>query len=1038
VFPLSVRSYYSLMQGCSSPGKLCQRARDLGYSGLALTDLDSLAGLWSFLAACKYYKLSPVIGAELTDVKNKNKDSSGVICLAVNATGYSNLCNLLTKSLCDKKFLLEQELKEHSDGLVVLSSSFSLLRALQHSNVDLVANLGDRPTEQAGKLRKWAQQNGFPAVAVPAVVMAEKTEASLFHLIRAIRSNSRVEDTPYTLIDIPPVCLEAPTVYSERFAVWPEVMAATDHLAARCSFRGPDFGLVMPPWDGQKTGNKTGGRAVGSLRIAAYKGACMRYGTDLSEAVVERLEHELAVIDTMGFSSYFLVVRDIVYQSLNTTAMRSRRICGRGSGAASLVAYCLEITNICPVKHNLYFERFLHPGRTDPPDIDIDFAWDERNAILEQVLAEHAGHAAMVATIIRFQTRMAIRETAKAFGIPSGEIARISRGLSGNCSLHGDSLLASLQKMPAMAKESLTDIWPEIITLAAKLIGIPRHISVHPGGVVITPGLISDYVPVQFAAKGVPIIQWDKDGAEEAGLVKIDLLGNRSLGVIRDCIASIENSGRSFDEEYWQPEEDAQTCATIAAGKTMGCFYIESPAMRLLQKKAGSGDFEQLVLQSSIIRPAANDFVREYVRRLHGGKWEHLHPQLALVLNETFGLMVYQEDVSRVAVALAGFSHARADGLRKVMSKKDKLLRLKDYQCEFDKGCAERGVDKETRMQLWQMMMSFDGYSFCKPHSASYARVSYQAAYLKTHYPAEFMAAVISNQGGYYSTFAYVSEAKRLGVSVLPPCVNRSELRWKKEKGEKSIRVGLMSVKGLAVETMERIVARRKAGKYVSSVDFWQRVSPHKDESRALIQAGALDNVCPDNNRSRLFWELSQFHCLAKNQKNKTRSLFGLHLPPAPLLQPCEERELLRREYHVLGFLCREHPLLLYGEKLQGRTRACNLEQHKGKRICFAGWLLSGKLVSTKTGEVMEFLTFEDETGVVETVFFPKIYRRYARMLASGCAYMLQGIVEEEYGALTLTVHGLRKLCLPAVKARPPSLFQLPGHPVHRTVSLSC
>jgi len=985
------------MRGCSSPNKLCECAAKLGYSGLALTDYNSLTGLWSFLAACKQYNLRPVVGVELSNCN----DSSTVICLARNTVGYTNLCNLISKRLCDEHFLLEREIINHSDGVAVLSSSLSFLKNLHSSTVDLVVNLGDRPTEQASRLRKWAQQNTIPAVTVPAVIMAERDDKSLLQLMEAIRTNSRLDSQEKN--NSSPVCLEPAATYRERFAVWPEVIRATKYLAERCSFTGPDFGIVMPPWEGDKPGG-----AAGSLRDAAYSGACNRYGTDLSEAVVERLEHELKVIDSMGFSSYFLVVRDIVRQPLGDSDKPFPRICGRGSGAASLVAYCLEITNVCPLKHNLYFERFLNPGRTDPPDIDIDFSWDERDGVLDQVLTKHADHSAMVATIIRFQARMAIREAAKAFAMPSGEIGRISKGLSGIRGFYGESFFTSLQKMPALAKEVLTDPWPEIIKLASRLIGIPRHISVHPGGVVITPKPIRNYVPIQVAAKGVPIIQWDKDGAEEAGLVKIDLLGNRSLGVIRDCIASIEDSGRSFDEGYWQPEEDQQTCETVAKGKTMGCFYIESPAMRLLQKKAGSGDFEQLVLQSSIIRPAANAFVREYVRRLHGGKWKHLHPQLALVLDETFGLMVYQEDVSRVAVALAGFSHARADGLRKVISKKDKLLRLKDYQREFDKGCAERGVDKETRKQLWQMMMSFDGYSFCKPHSASYARVSYQAAYLKTHYPAEFMAAVISNQGGYYSTSAYVSEAKRLGLSVLAPCVNQSGIRWKKEKSKESLRVGLMSVKGLAEVTMDRILQRRAEQNYVSSIDFWQRVSPHKDECRALIQAGALDNLCAESNRSKLFWELSQFNCLAKNRKSSP--LFGVHLPQAPSLQPCNTKELLRQEYRVLGFLCQDHPILMYGDKLQGRTCACNLEQHKGKHISFAGWLLSGKLVSTKTGEVMEFLTFEDETGVVETVFFPKVYRRYARVLSSGRAYMLQGTVEEEYGAMTLTVHGLRKL----------------------------
>ncbi len=999
VFPLSGRSYYSLMQGSSSPATLCARAKDLGYSGLALTDCNSMAGLWPFLTACKQYGLRPLVGAEVTDT-----DSSAiVICLVQDSSGYSNLCNLITRRRKNEKFSLQKEIIEHHDGLVFLVSSLSLLQSLQKYNIELAVNLGNRPTEESGRLRKWAQEYNVTAVATPEAVMAGKSEKTLFKLMQAIRTNSRF-DLKEEKSQYFPACLESPFTYEERFAVWPEVMEATDYLAERCTFSGPDFGIVMPPWEGNEFG------AARSLREAAYRGACHRYGTDLSEAVVERLEHELRVIDSMGFSSYFLVVRDIVSQAGAKDGKRAIRICGRGSGAASLVAYCLEITNVCPVKHDLYFERFLNPGRSDPPDIDIDFSWDERDAILTNVLKTHGKHAAMVSTVIRFQPRMAIRETAKAFGLPPGEVSRVSKRLGGIRGHSNESLLSSLQKIPALHNEELADPWPEIIHLASELIGIPRHVSVHPGGVVITPEAISNYVPVEFAAKGVPIIQWDKDGAEEAGLVKIDLLGNRSLGVIRDCIASIENSGRCFDEEYWQPEEDHQTRQTVAAGKTMGCFYIESPAMRLLQKKAGSGDFEQLVLQSSIIRPAANEFVREYVRRLHGGQWQHLHPGLADVLDETFGLMVYQEDVSRVAVALAGFSHARADGLRKVMSKKDKALRLKDYCREFDKGCATKGVDREIREKLWQMMMSFDGYSFCKPHSASYARVSYQAAYLKTHFPAEFMAAVISNQGGYYSTFAYVSEAKRLGLNVLHPCINRSEIKWQGTGIRKSIRVGLMAVKGLSTETMERILDCRDNDIFTSTIDFWQRVQPQKDESRALIQAGALDSLSTDKNRSRLFWELAQFSSLAKAQKSTP--LFGIQLPPAPALSPVAAQELLHQEYQVLGFLCQEHPLLLYGSKLQNNTRvrAAEFAQHKGKRINFIGWLLTGKLVSTKTGEVMEFLTFEDETGLVETTFFPRVYRRYAAILSTGCAYILQGTVEEEYGATTLTVACVRKL----------------------------
>ncbi len=965
------------MRACSSPDKICARVRELGFSGLALTDHNSLTGLWEFLAACERYSLRPIIGAELSE---PDSDRS-VICLVQNYRGYTNLCNWISLLKRDSKFSLLSLVEMDSEGIFVLCSSLSLLQVLVSSHVNIVANLGNKPTQQGRKVRKWARENNISAVSAATIVMATEEEQELFALMQAIRSNYHFELNSVET-EQPPF-LETQETYQKRFAVWPEVLPATELLAKQCHFQGPEFGMIMPPWqEGKKDTAVT-------LRRKAYTGACLRYGEDLSEAVVERLEHELKIIDSMGFSSYFLVVRDIVHDYFESNAGSVPRICGRGSGAASLVAYCLEITNVCPLKYNLYFERFLNPGRSDAPDIDIDFAWDERDSLLAHVLQKYKNHAAMVATIIRFQPRMAIRETAKAFGLAAGEISSRIKILHRN--------------IPE--KSELTDPWSQIMQLAAQLVNIPRHISVHPGGVVITPKLLHYYVPVELAAKGVPIIQWDKDSAEEAGLVKIDLLGNRSLGVIRDCIDSITVAGRSFDEEYWQPEEDDATRKNIAAGKTMGCFYIESPAMRLLQQKAATGDFEELVLQSSIIRPAANAFVREYVRRLHGGVWQHLHPKLRNVLDETYGLMVYQEDVSRVAVAIAGFSHAQADGLRKIISKKDKVLQLQDCQVRFDAGCKANGIKADIRKSLWDMMMSFDGYSFCKAHSASYARVSYQAAYLKTHYPAEFMAAVISNQGGYYPTFAYVSEAKRMGITILNPCVNNSDIRWKGE--QKEIQVGLLSVRDLSLKSMERIIRSRKNhGRYQSSVDFWQRVPLQKDESRALIQAGALDSFAESSNRSILFWELAQFYCVGEMQK--TSSLFDLKLPSAPRLSEVPAIERLRQEYQVLGFLCKEHPLLLHGTALKGRVKGQNLPKYSGKRVVFCGWLISGKIVSTKTGEAMEFLTFEDETALVEAVFFPKVYRRYATQLFTGRAYRLWGVVEKEFGATTLTVEKLK------------------------------
>jgi DNA-directed DNA polymerase III PolC len=994
MIPFRVRSYYSLQQGVASPATLCRRARELGYQALAMTDRDNLYGLWEFLRACRTEGLVPVVGAEISEPE------SGKVAtfLVKDQTGYRNLCTLLSHRHLHRKFRLEEEVPGRAAGLVILCPDLALLQLFNHHGLEAVADLGPRPTERGRALRLWAGKNGRPAVASADSDLLCPQDGQLFALVQAIRHKTSLGSVQHRRVDDQAECLAGPQEYGRRFAVWPEVVPATDRLAAACTFRGPEFGVVMPPWRGGQ-----GRNPVPVLREKAYRGARRRYGDDLGEPVIERLEHELRVIEEMGFSSYFLVVRDIVHCRQPDGTRRKSRICGRGSGAASLVAYCLDITNVCPIKYNLYFERFLNPGRSDPPDIDIDFSWDERDAVLERVLRDFSGHAAMVCNHVFYKPRMAIRETARAFGLPGYEISQVTRRIpwiSGT----GAGLEQSLQALPSFKGMELSQPWPEILELAGRLVGLPRYLSVHPGGVVITPGPITDYVPVQRASKGVTIIQWEKDGAEEAGLVKIDLLGNRSLGVIRDCIEAVNASGGDIDELTWQPEDDPATKLMVANGGTMGCFYIESPAMRLLEKKAGTGDFEQLVIQSSIIRPAANEFVREYVRRLHGGAWLPVCPLVGDVLDETFGLMVYQEDVSRVAVAVAGFSHSEADGLRKVMSKKDKAARLVNYRRMFFKGCAARGVDDEETESMWKMMMSFDGYSFCKPHSASYARVSFQAAYLKRHHPAEFMAAVISNRGGYYSTFAYVSEAKRLGLVISHPDVRRSRLRWSGSGRE--LLVGLQAVHGLSAGFVKRLLEARKEKPFEEVVDFFTRTLPADDEARGLIHAGALDGLQSPVNRTVLLWQWACFQRL--DHERRGRSLFAVKLPAPPPLPAPDMKTTLRREYRVLGFLCRYHPLQFIPQQDRAVKKVVELRRCVGQRVQVAGWLLTGKLVSTRTGEVMEFLTFEDDTGQLETVFFPRVYRAYANILQAGRGYLLTGLVEEDYGALTLTVEKVR------------------------------
>ncbi len=989
MIPLTVRSYYSLMWGTASPQELCTAARKLGYTRLALTDTDNLYGMWPFITACRRSGITPIIGAEITDPQSDTR----AVCLVENNAGYRNLCRLITRRHCEKPFDMVRALREQAPGLVILTVSEKLLTSLHATGATVAAALPRSPSGRGLRLMKLSREIGVPAVATPGSFFSGPEGHALHRMLRAIDLNTSLSRLPAGAVAPPDAWLASAREYTRRFNIWPETVTATHHLAERLVFSGPDRSLVMPPWP-----ESNGKSAADTLKTAAYDGARNRYGTDLSETVVERLEHELTIIERMGFSSYFLVVRDIV--------ALSPRTCGRGSGAASLVAYCLEITNVCPVRHNLYFERFLNPGRTDPPDIDVDFAWDERDAVLEKVLSKYRGQSAMVCNHVAFQPRMAIREVARVYGLTDREIGQVSKRLPWfwHRLKSKNDLLQQMQTLPVFNGVDFPQPWPEIIAIAQQMIGIPRYLSVHPGGVVIAPDRIDNHVPVEIAPKGVPIIQWEKDATEEAGLVKIDLLGNRSLGVIRDAIANLKRNGIGLDERRWDPENDPATQKAVAAGQTMGCFYIESPATRLLQQKARVGDFEHLVIHSSIIRPAANEFIREYVRRLHGGSWEPIHPLLEDVLDETYGIMVYQEDVSKAAAALAGFSAAEADGLRKIMSKKDPGRKLDDYKTQFVMGARAKGVTDRQIDAVWNMMMSFSGYSFCKPHSASYARVSFQAAYLKTHFPAEFMAAVISNQGGFYSAFAYVSESRRMGVNTLPPDVNHSEIQWQ-GTGD-AMRVGWLSVKHLGAKTMQQIIKNRSARPFSSIGDFLKRVRPDETEARALIHTGAFDALHKKPGRAELLWELAGWIKTRQNPE-KPRGLFDRTVPVEKPHFPGDcQKETLRREYTVLGFLCDRHPMVLFADAVNrlGVVKARDLSRFPGRRVTMAGLLITGKVVHTKHGDPMEFLTFEDETGLVETTFFPDAYNRFCALLDRSRPFVLKGKVDEDFGAVTLTV----------------------------------
>ena len=1018
---LNVHSHYSAGWGMAGVDELCRSAKEQGMDRLALTDTNGLYGLIYFIEATKEQGLHPIVGSEIVTQEHR------AVLLVQSRDGYANLCRIISARQCRQDFDLIKSLKEMRRGLIILSDDFTLLKALRKDSEDnLFVEMS--PGYAMAACYAFSRQSEIPPLATNRVYLLHKDQFALHRVLRAVALNTKLSRLQYGDTCREHNFLNSPQSMVDQFPHAPAAIRNTMEVAEQC-LTDWDFSRIIFPCFNEMTDKE----AYDTLYRATLEGCRWRYG-EITKEISDRIEHEMNIIREKNFAHYFLVVADIT--------RKAGRSCGRGSAAASIVSYALGITHVDPIKHRLFFERFLNPGRLDPPDIDVDFAWDERERIVDYVFARYGNRrAAMVANHNTYGARSALREVAKVFGLTDAEISRVTGKIG--YGWHLKRVWKELANHPKMREVEFKKPWDEILSTAVQLEDHLNHLSVHCGGVVIVPDEIRRYCPVEISASGLQVLQWEKDAVEDAGLVKIDLLGNRSLAVIRDALALVEkNDGRKIDDANWDPTDDPETVRIFYDGNTFGVFYFESPATRQTLKKVGSGfTFEEYsrldhfllnVIVTSIIRPASNQSIREWVARLHGEPWEPPHPFLRPVLEETLGVMVFQEQLSRAAMAMAGFDAAEADTLRKVVSKKHREKKLRDFYSRFVKGASERGVSEEKIEEVWRMMMGFEGYSFCKPHSASYTLVAYKSAYLRAHYPAEFMAAVISNGGGYYSTFGYLSEARRMGLKVLPPDINESELKYTGRKRE--IRVGLMQLKDVSQEGLEFIVRERsKHGPFTSLDQFLLRTSGHVhlQDVRVLIKAGCFDSIARGQTRPALLWKALRFFDTPAS--HSTLDLFKSPLPPpfqttsfpspggrepnSSLPAPVGRGQRgggnrLKHEIETLGFLISIHPLDRYTHALKELhyVKACDLHRHVGEQVTMVGWLVTGKTVQTRDGDPMKFVSFEDTTGIYETVFFPKVYHRFCHMLNDMRPYLLKGKVEQDFTALTLTVNGIEFL----------------------------
>ncbi len=1024
---LHVHSNRSLLEGTATVRQLVGRAVEHGLHALALTDTAGLYGAIPFYQAAREAGIKPILGATM----------DGMVVLARDRQGYTHLCELLTahtfslgkEKVCQKKPLppsagyVSEASGKYADsrsaeggngsffasflsfprkkGMFVISSEREVIERLCAAGVEPlvgVTHWGDRRSRyRAGRLRDWALARGLRPVAVSPVYFLEREHYEVHRVLTAIRLNTTVgaleEGDTADARDY----FRSPREMERLYGDWPEMLSNIDWVVERCNVELELGRPVFPefPVPGGET-------AFSYLWKVSFEGAKARY-RPLTPKVIDRLRYELDIIHQLGFAPYFLIVWDIVQYAIG----KGIPVMGRGSAANSLVAYVLGITRVDPLKYDLYFERFLNLSRTDCPDIDIDLCWKRRDEVIDYVYETYgADRVAMICTFNTFRARGAVREVGKAMGLSPEEVGRITRRLPGYGS--GD-IRAVVEHLPE-SRGLPIDEEPlkSIIEISEFIDGYPRHLSIHPCGLVIAPGPLTEFVPLQEAAKGIVITQYDMGPIEDLGLVKIDLLGHRSLTVIVDTVEKLRrNRGLEVDVEAL-PDGDRLTSALLRDGRTIGCFQIESPAMRSLLKRTMCEDTDMLIKTIALVRPGASGsgMKKHFILRHHGKEpVEYLHPGMEEVLSDTYGVMIYQEDIMKVAHVIAGLDLAEADALRRAMSKKGSPAAMAKNMKGFIEKAVAKGVAQDVAEEIWALISNFAAYSYCKAHASSYGEVAYQCSYLKAHYPAEFMSSVLSNRGGFYHTAVYIEEVRRLGIELRRPDVNRSEVGYAME--DDAIRVGFVEIRNLNEDAVERILEKRGEKPFDSVSDLWKRGGVAPSDVELLVRAGACDGF--GWTRRELMWELKM---LAKagvvSKKGSGESVFGEGglQGLVPQLPDYSRKRRADEEWGALGLLASMHPLEYYAGAL-GEHRvilSSELDAYVGQEVVLAGWLIAERRVGLKDRGAMKFLTLEDGGGVYEAVMFPEAYQAFGHMLTTHGPYFVGGEVQDEDGYCALTM----------------------------------
>ncbi len=1034
---LHVHTEYSLLDGAARIGKIVETAKEMGMDSLAITDHGVMFGVVDFYKECKAQNIKPIIGCEVYTAARTMLDkdidfdrrNGHLILLAENAEGYKNLVKIVSagyiKGFYFKPRIDKKVLAEYSEGVIALSGCLAgnvqhcLLendyQSAKKEAMDLLKIFGkgnffleiqDQGLEEERKinplLKELSDEIDVPLVATNDVHYVRQTDAEAHDVLLAIQTATTIDDEKRMRFPNDQFYLKSEKEMRNIFAWLPEACDMTQKIADRCNveFTFGEYHLpeYIPP---------AGSSNKEYLRKLCYDGLEKRY-PNLDDSIKKRMEDELCVIESMGYVEYFLIVWDFIDYAKKNEIMVGP---GRGSAAGSVVAYCLKITDIDPIKYNLIFERFLNPERISMPDIDIDFCIERRQEVIDYVIRKYGEErVSQIVTFGTMKAKQAVRDVGRALNAAYADVDVIAKAIPNELKM---TIAKALRVNRELKQKYDNDMQvKKILDMAMAIEGMPRHASTHAAGIVISKDPIDEYVPLYSSDKGVST-QFNMTTIEELGLLKMDFLGLRNLTVIRDALALIkENTGRMIDFSSMD-YQDKEVYKMIAKGNTAGVFQLESEGMTQFMKNLKPTCFEDVVAGISLYRPGPMDSIPKYIEnKKNQKKIKYAHESLEPILGVTYGCLVYQEQVMQIVRTLGGYSFGRSDLVRRAMSKKKMKVMLEEKQYFINgkkdengnveiKGCIANGIPKKAAEEIFNEMITFAEYAFNKSHAAAYAVISYETGYLKRYYPVEFMAALITSvMGDPKQMSKYVRSCTEIGIEVLPPSIYKSYKRFSVEDG--MIRFGLMGVKNVGTGISEAIIeAREKNGLPADIYKFIDNINVselNKKAIESLIKAGALD--CLNQNRAAHYSVFEKVVESAQQSAKKTIagqiSLFQLNADvmedastnaKLPDVANFGKGQLLQLEKEMLGVYLSGHPLEEYKKLIENnisinsgeldRDEEANKNLRDGTKVIMAGIITHVKKMLTKKNTQMAFVQAEDFYGEFELVVFPKIFDKY-------------------------------------------------------------